>query len=65
MFLIREETDASLPEIGEILDGRDHSTILHGCERVAELLEENASFRRDVNQLRQNLHNRAYAYQRR
>jgi chromosomal replication initiator protein len=35
MYLIREETDASLPQIGDILDGRDHSTVLYGCERVA------------------------------
>jgi len=62
MFLIREETDASLPEIGRLLDGRDHSTILYGCERVAELLEESASFRREVNILRQNLHSPAHTY---
>jgi chromosomal replication initiator protein len=62
MYLIREETDASLPEIGEMLDGRDHSTILYGCERVAELLEEDVSFRREVNALRQQLYERARAY---
>jgi chromosomal replication initiator protein len=62
MFLIREETDFSLPQIGELLDGRDHSTILYGCERVAELLEEDARFRREVNTLRQQLYDRARAY---
>ncbi|MGD2178616.1 MAG: DnaA/Hda family protein, partial [Anaerolineae bacterium] len=62
MYLIREETEASLPQIGEILDGRDHSTILYGCERVAELLEEDVSFRREVNALRQQLHHRARVY---
>jgi chromosomal replication initiator protein len=62
MYLIREETGASLPEIGEILDGRDHSTILYGCERVAELLEEDVNLRREVNGLRQQLHDRARAY---
>jgi chromosomal replication initiator protein len=58
MYLIREETDASLPQIGELLDGRDHSTILYGCERVAELLEENLDFRREVTTLRQHLYDR-------
>jgi chromosomal replication initiator protein len=62
MYLIREETDASLPEIGEFLDGRDHSTILYGCERVAGLLEEDVNFRREVNALRQQLYDRARAY---
>ena len=58
MYLIREETDASLPQIGDLLDGRDHSTILYGCERVAELLEKNLDFRRDVMAVRQNLYDR-------
>jgi chromosomal replication initiator protein len=62
MYLIREETGASLPEIGGILDGRDHSTILYGCERVAELMEEDASLRRAVNTLRQQLYDRARVY---
>jgi chromosomal replication initiator protein len=62
MYLIRKETEASLPEIGEILDGRDHSTILYGCERVAELLEEDVSLRREVNALRQQLYDRARAH---
>jgi len=58
MYLIREETDASLPQIGDLLDGRDHSTILYGCERVAELLEEDLDFRREVTTLRQRLYER-------
>ncbi|MGD9001390.1 MAG: chromosomal replication initiator protein DnaA [Anaerolineae bacterium] len=62
MYLIREETGASLPQIGDILDGRDHSTILYGCERVADLLEEDVSFRREVNAVRQQLYDRARAY---
>ena len=31
MYLIREETDSSLPQIGQLLGGRDHTTIMHGC----------------------------------
>ncbi len=59
MYLIREETDASLPQIGDLLDGRDHSTVLYGCDRVAELLEEDLDFRRKVTTLRQRLYERA------
>jgi chromosomal replication initiator protein len=62
MYLIREETDMSLPQIGDLLDGRDHSTVLYGCERVAELLEEDVNFRREVNALRQQLYDRVPAY---
>jgi len=41
MYLAREETDASLLEIGGVLGGRDHSTILHGYEKVSSLAEGN------------------------
>jgi chromosomal replication initiator protein len=61
MYLIREETDASLPHIGDLLDGRDHSTVLYGCERVAELLEEDVDFRREVTAVRQRLYDRTPA----
>jgi len=59
MYLIREETEASLPQIGDLLDGRDHSTILYGCERIADLLDEDLDFRREVTQLRQRLYDRS------
>lgn len=59
MYLIREETDASLPQIGDLLDGRDHSTILYGCERIADMIEEDVDMRREVTALRQNLYARS------
>ncbi len=47
MFLIREETNASLPQIGQFLGGRDHSTILHGCEKIGSQIETDEQLRRD------------------
>jgi chromosomal replication initiator protein len=47
MYLIREETDASLPQIGELLGGRDHTTILHGCEKIGAQIETDEQLRRD------------------
>ena len=38
MYLARELTDASLPRIGEEFGGRDHTTVMHACERVKEAL---------------------------
>ena len=38
MYLARTETDESFPTIGDYLGGRDHTTILYGYEKVAELL---------------------------
>ena len=56
MYLLREETGASLPHIGAVLGGRDHTTVLHGCERIAVTIEEDADMRREVISLRQRLY---------
>ena len=56
MYLIREETGASLPQIGAMLGKRDHTTILYGCERIAGLIEQDADLRREVISLRQQLY---------
>ncbi len=47
MYLMREETDASLPQIGAQLD-RDHTTVLYGCERIRTQLEHNDQLKREV-----------------
>jgi chromosomal replication initiator protein len=56
MYLIREETGESLPRIGALLGGRDHTTVLHGCERIADLIEKDSDTRREVITLRQHLY---------
>jgi chromosomal replication initiator protein len=56
MYLMREETEAPLLRIGEALGGRDHSTILHGCEKIEREMGENDDFRRDINSLRELLY---------
>jgi len=40
MYLARELTDASLPRIGDEFGGRDHTTVMHACERVKEVLAQ-------------------------
>jgi chromosomal replication initiator protein len=57
MYLLREEVGASLPQIGDLLGGRDHTTVLYGCERISDLLEKDAELRREVVTLRQHLYN--------
>ena len=53
MYLMREETEASLPKIGQFLGGRDHSTVMHGCDKIAdELKNENRQIRIDVQAIR-------------
>jgi chromosomal replication initiator protein len=48
MYLMREETDASLAQIGAQLGARDHTTIMHGCDAVAKRIAEDARARADV-----------------
>jgi chromosomal replication initiator protein len=42
MYLCRELTDLSLPKIGEEFGGRDHTTVIHACEKVAMNIKEDA-----------------------
>lgn len=56
MYLLREEAKLSLPQIGEILGGRDHTTVMYGCEKIRELLEQDENLRRQVAQLREQLY---------
>ena len=56
MYVMREETGASLPQIGAVLGGRDHTTVIHGFERVATDLEADPELRRQVADLREKLY---------
>ena len=56
MYLIREETSSSLPKIGEALGGRDHTTIMYGCGKIADQLESDDALRRQVVALRDRIY---------
>lgn len=45
MALAKQLTNHSLPEIGEAFGGRDHTTVLHACRKVAVLVEEDIQFK--------------------
>lgn len=47
MALAKELTNHSLPEIGEAFGGRDHTTVIHACKKIKEILNENGSFSDD------------------
>ena len=53
MYLIREETRASLPQIGLALGGRDHTTVMYGCDKITDLLETDDGLRRQVMAIRE------------
>ena len=56
MYLLREENDLSLPAIGDILGGRDHSTVRYGVEKVTEDLAKDEALRRDITALREKIY---------
>ena len=56
MYLMRQEANASLPQIGASLGGRDHTTVMYACDKVADLLERDALLRRQVFQIRDQLY---------
>lgn len=55
MFLAREETESSLPQIGHALGDRDHTTVLYGCTKVEDLIETDQTFRREMLEIKAQL----------
>ena len=53
MALAKELTQLSLPDIGDAFGGRDHTTVLHACRKVAELKSESPDIHRDFDALLQ------------
>jgi chromosomal replication initiator protein len=56
MYLLREEANISLPQIGETLGGRDHTTIMYGCDKVADMLERDDRLRRQMIEIKEQLY---------
>lgn len=55
MTLARELTNHSLPEIGESFGGRDHTTVLHACDKIKELRESSNDIKEDYSNLKRTL----------
>ncbi|NLP47049.1 MAG: chromosomal replication initiator protein DnaA [Epulopiscium sp.] len=51
MYLCRSLTDLSLPRIGEKFGGRDHTTIIHGCDKIQRIMEKDPNLQTVVNDL--------------
>ena len=57
MYLMREEANFSLPQIGNELGGRDHTTVMYACDKVSDLIERDDRLRRQIMQIKENLYN--------
>ncbi|WAH37009.1 chromosomal replication initiator protein DnaA [Alicyclobacillus dauci] len=53
MYLTRELTDMSLPRIGEAFGGRDHTTVLHACDRINEEIAKDPELKATIDRLAQ------------
>jgi len=51
MYLSRELTDFSLPKIGEEFGGRDHTTVIHAHEKISKLIQTDAQFQKQLNEI--------------
>ena len=51
MYLTRQLTDASLPHIGKTFGDRDHTSVIHACNKIKGMLKENWNFQEEVEQL--------------
>ncbi len=51
MYLCRDMTDLSLPKIGELFGGRDHTTVIHACDKIAEDMITDLQVKRTINEL--------------
>ena len=55
MYLCREMTDLSLPKIGELFGGRDHTTVIHACEKISEVLRNDQTLQMTINNIKNSL----------
>jgi chromosomal replication initiator protein len=60
MYILREEANISLPQIGDALGGRDHTTIMYGCEKIADMLERDDRLRRQVIDIKEQLYGQSH-----
>ena len=56
MYLLREELHASFPAIGQELGGRDHTTAMHACTKIAALVEKDEKMKQDLSLVKQRLY---------
>ena len=55
MFLCRELTDLSLPKIGEYFGGRDHTTVIHACNKISEEFNKSEECRKLIISLKEEI----------
>lgn len=57
MYIMRELTKQSLPKIGQVLGGRDHTTVLHGIKKIENDIDDNSTIKNIVEDIMKNIKN--------
>ncbi|KKP82505.1 MAG: Chromosomal replication initiator protein DnaA [Candidatus Moranbacteria bacterium GW2011_GWF1_35_5] len=52
MYILRENYNSSYPQIGEKLGGRDHTTVMHACEKIKEDIKKSDNLMREIDQIK-------------
>lgn len=55
MYLCRELTELSLPKIGDEFGGRDHTTVMHACDKIANDIVKNSDLKKTIEDLKINI----------
>jgi chromosomal replication initiator protein len=55
MYLSRQLTHASLSEVGRAFGGKDHTTVLHGVEKIQQMLQEDPKFKKTIDSITQSI----------
>lgn len=55
MYLCRELTGMSLPRIGQVFGGRDHTTVMHACDKIQDEMDTSAELRRALSEMKRNI----------
>lgn len=56
MYVLREEFNVSYPSIGDKLGGRDHTTVIHSCEKIKEEMKSDTSLEQEIDHIRTLIH---------
>lgn len=52
MYILREDFNVSYPTIGQKLGGRDHTTVIHSCDKIKKDLKVDSMLMKEVEQIR-------------
>jgi chromosomal replication initiator protein len=59
MYILREDVKVSLPQIGEVIGGRDHTTVMHAIKKISDVITKDDHMQRQLMQIRQQLYGQA------